>query len=221
MNEFDSEPVRGLPEHLPPGERILWQGAPRWRSLWRRLFRVRMIAVYFAILMVWRFAANTSDGATTAEALVAAAVLVPVLAAALALFALLAWAIARTTVYTITSRRLVLRFGVALPMSINLPFDVVTAADLKTYADGTGDISVALRGGHRCGYAVLWPHARPWRFGRPEPTLRCIPEAARVADVLSRALSEPRRQSEQTDATAGDAAEPATSADAPLAAAAR
>ncbi|HBB55427.1 MAG TPA: phosphopantetheine adenylyltransferase, partial [Hyphomonadaceae bacterium] len=26
--EFDFEPVRGLPEALPAGEAILWQGAP-------------------------------------------------------------------------------------------------------------------------------------------------------------------------------------------------
>ena len=28
-DDFDFEPVRGLPQVLPKGERMLWQGAPR------------------------------------------------------------------------------------------------------------------------------------------------------------------------------------------------
>ena len=36
-----------------------------------------------------------------------------------------AWASARTTVYTITNRRVVMRFGIALPMTLNLPFTLI------------------------------------------------------------------------------------------------
>ena len=36
----------------------------------------------------------------------------------------------------------------------------------------------------------LWPHARPWRVSRPEPMLRCVPDAAGVAQLLSQAWSE-------------------------------
>ena len=31
-DDFDFEPVRGLPQVLPEGERLLWQGAPRWQD---------------------------------------------------------------------------------------------------------------------------------------------------------------------------------------------
>ena len=31
-DDFAFEPVRGLPAVLPPGERMLWQGAPRWQD---------------------------------------------------------------------------------------------------------------------------------------------------------------------------------------------
>ena len=33
MSEFDTEPVPGLPEQLPEGERLRWQGAPKWAAL--------------------------------------------------------------------------------------------------------------------------------------------------------------------------------------------
>lgn len=203
MNEYDFEPVPGLPERPPPGERILWQGAPCWRSLSRRLFHVRKITVYFAILMVWYFFSSRADGASTMEAAQSALLLVPVLLAGLALLALLAWLIGRTTVYTITNRRLVLRIGIALPVTINVPFNVVESADFKAFAGGTGDISVSLSDEQRVGYAVLWPHARPWRLRRPEPTLRSIPDAARTAELLSDALAAAHPAAEQ-QADAGD-----------------
>jgi hypothetical protein len=37
-------------------------------------------------------------------------------------------------------------------------------------------------------YSNLWPHVRPWRLANPEPMLRSIPEAERVAQILSNAL---------------------------------
>lgn len=203
MSEHELEPIRGLPERPPQGEHILWQGEPCWRSLSRRLFHVRLIAVYFAVLMVWRGAVTVADGATLAEAALSAAVLLPVLAAAIALVAVLAWLIARTTVYTITNRRLVMRFGVALPMTINIPFTAIDEAMLKSFPDGSGNIAVTPSQDQRVSYIVLWPHARPWRVGRPEPTLRSIPEAPRVAKILADALTAAREQAGEQPRQAG------------------
>ena len=53
MNEHDYEPLPGLPAPLPPGESILWQGAPCWRSLALRAMRVRQFAIYFIFLAAW------------------------------------------------------------------------------------------------------------------------------------------------------------------------
>ena len=47
MSEYATEPVKGLPELLPTGERMLWQGQPSWRALAIRVFHVRKIAIYF------------------------------------------------------------------------------------------------------------------------------------------------------------------------------
>jgi hypothetical protein len=186
--EFDGEPVRGLPERLPAGEAILWQGSPAWRSLARHLFHVRLVVLYFIVMMVWRFAASRADGMTEGEALIAAVLLIPVLLAALAILALLAWAISRTTVYTVTNRRVVMRFGVALPMSVNLPFAIIEAADVKRYGDGTGDIALSLKRSQRFSYLMGWPHVRPSRLLRPQPMLRSIPDLETAIDRLAKAL---------------------------------
>ena len=141
MNEYEHEPVRGLPEDLPVGEHIVWQGEPDWRGLARRAFHVRKVMFYFGILIAWYLAANSADGiasgVTTAGVLWTFAMGV----LALGILYLLAWVYARTTVYTLTNRRLVLRFGVALPMMINLPLEKLEAADLVQYGGDLGDIA--------------------------------------------------------------------------------
>jgi len=219
MREHDHEPVPGLPETLPPGETVLWQGAPQFAALARRALHVRMIAIYFAILALWRGAALAEDGATMHEVAAGAALLVLLGAAAIVPLALYAWAAARSTLYTITNRRVVIRAGVALPTTFNLPFAAVEAAGLKLHGEGVGDIALRLLPGQKVAYIFLWPHARRWRFSRPEPTLRCIPEAEAVAQVLGRALAASAAMAVQpVDAAsieAGSVARPAVHAPAP------
>lgn len=187
MNEYDDEPVRGLPGRLPEGESILWQGAPDWRSLARNAFHLRPIAGYFALLVLWSAALHAHAGGLAG--FLPTLWLLPLAASALGLLAAIAWLTARTTIYTITNRRIVLRFGIALPICINLPYAMIDSAGLRTYANGCGDLPLALKPGQKISYLVLWPHARPWRVSRPEPMLRSIPEVDRVAQLLGRALS--------------------------------
>ncbi len=193
MNEHDSEPVRGLPAVLPPGETILWQGAPEWRMLARRAFHVVGVGIYFCLLLAWSVAAGLAAGDTMAASIGAmlrsAVMVVPIAVAAIGLLMGLAWLTARTTLYTITNRRVVMRFGIALPISINLPYRQVASAGLRMFDGGTGDIPLALKPGGRTAYLMMWPHVRPWRVARAEPMLRAVPDAARVAQVLARALS--------------------------------
>jgi Bacterial PH domain len=189
MSEFEHEPVRGLPQRLPAGERILWQGEPRVAALARRVFHLRKLALYCGLLLVWRVASGLSDGEPLATIATFCLWLVPFAVIVLGLPLLLAWLYARATVYTITNRRVVIRSGVALPMSINLPFRLIGAAGLKVYADGSGDIPLSLTGSDRIAYLHLWPNVRPWRVTRPEPMLRGIPDAAEVAELLADALA--------------------------------
>lgn len=187
--EHDREPVRGLPARLPPGEHILWQGAPDWRVLARSAFHTRWIAAYFVALALYGLSRGSlfGAGATAAAGM-----------ACLALLHLFAWASARTTVYTLTNKRIVLRIGVALSVSFNLPLKTLAAADLRPLDRGHGDIALRLTSA-RIGWALLWPHARPRRLKTPEPMLRAVPDAGRVAALLvdARAAIGPITKSEQ------------------------
>ncbi len=189
MREHDYEPVPGLPEALPPGETILWQGAPQRAALARRALHVRTISLYFGALAAWRGTSLALDGASAAEIVLGAGLLVLLGAVAILPLWLFAWASARSTLYTITNRRVVIRAGVALPTSFNVPFAAIEAAGLKLHGEGVGDIALRLVPDQKIAYIFLWPHARPWRYSRPEPALRCIPEAEAVAQLLGRALA--------------------------------
>ena len=188
-DDFAQEPIRGLPEHLPPGERILWQGEPHWPSLARRAFHTRKVAIYFGILAVWQGLSSWSDGDTLANAGINMLWMLALALAAIGILTLLAWLYSRSSVFTITDKRLVMRFGIALPMSLNIPFKLIESANLKTFADGCGDIPVRLIGKNRIALLILWPFARPWRATKPEPMLRSIPESENVARILAHALA--------------------------------
>jgi hypothetical protein len=188
-DDYAGEPIPGLPADLPEGERLLWQGSPGWRSLAIRAFHVRKVAIYFAILMIWRFAASKADGLGNAEALSYAAGLVPVALAGLCIIMLLAYAYARMTIYSITSRRVMIRSGVAMPITVNLPFKRIDGAGLKLHSDGTGDIPLMLSKDDRIAIMAIWPNMRPWKIAKPEPMMRSLPDASSVADILAAALS--------------------------------
>ena len=182
MTEYDNEPIRGLPGLLPPGERILWQGAPDWRVLARTAYHTRLVAGYFAALGVWAIAsAVATDGRLTGIGMTIALGVVGV-----GLLHLLAWGAARSTVYTLTNHRIVLRIGIAVPKCVNLPLGMIGAVDLGARADGTGDVALAVAGPAKLGILALWPHARPGRIRTPQPMLRAIPDAQAVAALIAR-----------------------------------
>jgi hypothetical protein len=186
MNEYEYEPVRGLPEQLPAGEHLVWQGEPEWRALARRAFHVRKVMLYFGLLIAWYVATHSAEGIGTGFTVTGVLWTLAMGTLALGILYLLAYIYARTTVYTLTNRRLVLRFGVALPMMINLPLEKLEAADLVEYGRGTGDIALTLAPGERISYWALWPNARPWHWSRVKPMLRALPAAAEAAELLAR-----------------------------------
>jgi hypothetical protein len=219
VNEHEFEPVRALPAELPAGERLLWQGTPRWQSLATNAFQVRKVAVYFLVLIAFEATASLAGGQPTGHVMAGSAWLAALAAAAVAVLALLAWLNARATVYSITTRRIVMRFGIALPMTVNVPFAVVESAALRAHADGTADLPVRLTRGSRVGYLITWPHVRPWHFSRPEPMLRAIADGEHVAALLSAGLAEATGGIRSTNEPAPEAAVP-TGATAGLSAAA-
>ncbi len=189
QHEHEFEPVRGLPEVLPAGEQMLWQGSPDWRTLARRAFHVRKLVVYFAALVVLRVAVVASGSVTVTGLLISALWMVVLGVTAVSLMAMMAWLSARGTVYTVTNKRVVMRIGIVLTLTFNIPFKRIAAAGLHLDANGTGDLPLTLSGDDRIAWLNLWPHARAWRLARPEPMLRCVPQAAEVARVLAQAWS--------------------------------
>jgi hypothetical protein len=189
IKEHDYEPVWGLPEKLPEGEVILWQGRPDRRAFARRALHLPGLATYFGVLVAARIISVLMAGAslpiTAMDALWFVVPSLLVIGIALAF----AWGVVRTTAYTITNRRVVMRFGIALSMTVNLPYALVASAAAKLHPDGSGDLSLALLKPHRVSYLFFWPHARPWHLLRPQPTLRGIADAGAVAQILARALA--------------------------------
>ena len=183
------EPIPGLPHAPPPGERVLWQGRPSWKGLARSPFHLGWLALYLGAVVTSRGVGAFQASRDARAAVVAAGTVLPLAVACLGVVALLALLHARATVYTLTNRRLVLRFGVALPMSFNIPFRKIVSADVCLRGSGEGDIVLRLSGPERLAYAHLWPFVRPWTFRRAEPMLRAIPGAARVTALLADAVA--------------------------------
>lgn len=179
-----------LPGRLPPGERILWQGGPAWRALARNALHLRGMALYLSILVGWVAVSALRRGEPLTEAGVdvlraAAAACVPV-----GLALLYAWGTSRVTTYTITTHRVLIRMGIALPMTLNLPYAEVETAGLRVRRDGSGDIALRLADqGRKLSWFMLWPHARPMRFGKAEPLLRALADGEQAGAILAEALA--------------------------------
>ena len=185
MREYEYEPINGLPENLPEGESIVWQGAPRWTALANRVFQVRTLALYFAALIGIHVVYKLMDGASSSHVWGGVSWQLTLATVSLWLLSGAAWLYARSTVYTLTNKRLVLRSGVATPMMVNLPLEKLESAGLRLCSDGTGDMLFTPTSDTKLYYMLLWPHVRLLGFRKIQPLLRGIPDAQNVARLLA------------------------------------
>lgn len=185
-DDFKFEPIRGLPEALPEGEHILWQGAPNALRLAKDAWKLNWVLGYFVALAVYRVGISS----TVVPFNEAMGHGIPFLIAGIAA-ALLLWGLAavqaRSTVYTLTNKRACMRIGAALTMTLNLPYVCIGNAGLATRKSGLGTISFEMIGDARISYMMTWPHARPWHLSKAQPAFRAIPDAARVAAIFAEA----------------------------------
>lgn len=161
-------------------EQILWKGRPDVSVLARTAFHTRSVGFYFALLVLasaWFGNVNAAVVCTVLGVL------------AIGILHALAWVSVRTTLYILTDTRLIMRIGMALEARINVPLKHIQSADLRMRGKDHGDISLQLDGERLLGYALLWPHVRPWRINRPEPMLRALPEPQKVAKLLADACA--------------------------------
>lgn len=209
-DDFKFEPIRGLPEALPEGEEILWQGNPvPWRLAVEAL-GIKWVAAYFIILAIWRTGVSSTEF-PMGEALLHA---VPFLVIGLVCCGIiygLATIQARSTVYTLTNKRVAMRIGAALTMTLNLPYVQIGTASLDVKKSGSGTIAFELIGGTRLSYLMTWPHVRPWYMSYTQPALRCIPDAQKVAQTFAEAaetrISQPEVSRVVDDSASAVAAE--------------
>lgn len=161
-------------------EKVLWKGRPNLPVLARTAFHTRSVGLYVAALSVISLALGKVDTAIVCAVLAVMAY---------AILYGIAWLSARTTLYILTDARLIMRIGMALEARINIPLKHVSSANLRMRGKEHGDIALQLGGDRLLGYALLWPHARPFRYAQPEPMLRAIPDAEKVAEILAEACA--------------------------------
>lgn len=194
-DDFEIEPVPGLPERPPEGEQILWQGKPDWWALSKEALSFWWVAGYFAVLTLWRFI-SVVDLMPLGQAIGASMPFVLLGAVVCGLLALFAYIQAKLTMYTVTTSRVAMRIGAALTVTLNIPYRQVGNASLDLRKGGTGTIAFETLGETRLSYLVCWPHVRPWHMKKTNPALRCIPDARKVADLIGEAaqarVSEPK-----------------------------
>ncbi len=188
-DDFAFEPTPGLPAPLPRGETLLWQGTPDWKSFAIRAYHVRKVGVYFLALLACSVLYGVVNSHAVHDVLVSCVMLIVLGSIAMGVLATLAYFSSRSTVYSITSRRVLIRHGIAVPMTMDVPLKLIDGAALKVFDDGTGDIALAVPKNQRVGYLITWPHLRPGYLTRPQPSFRTVPGAARAADILSAALA--------------------------------
>lgn len=181
-HEFEAAP--GLPEPLPLGEQILWQGVPDWRALAVHAFFIGKLSIYFAAMLAVQVIYLIGQSTAWDQILIAVVKSGALGMTALGLLASVAWFSSKTTLYTITDKRVVMRIGIVLTLTFNLPFKRITGAALKPLRGHVGDIALSLNQADRIGWIHLWPHARAWHLEHPEPTLRCLPDAQVVGQLL-------------------------------------
>ena len=130
-HEFEAAP--GLPEALPVDEHVIWQGAPSASLLAVHALHLRKLVMYFSVMLaVQALYLAGEPGAAVWPSVLLSACLAGV---CLLLLAGVAWYAARNTLYTLTNRRWVMRIGMVLTITLNLPFKHIGSAPVIWRSD--------------------------------------------------------------------------------------
>ena len=190
MTEYEDEPVEGLPDYLPEGETMVWQGRPTVAAMARRVFFIPHLALYFGLLIAGHTVYRLMEGVSGVQVMGTFVWQAGLATTVLVLLAWLARSYAASVMYTLTSERLVIRSGVALPMMVNIPIEQITAADMRVYRDGTGDIVLTPVADRKLHWILLWPNVSAW-YTRPiRPLIRGLADPHRAADAFAAVASQ-------------------------------
>jgi hypothetical protein len=191
--------IRGVSQPLPVGESLLWEGQPDQAAMARYALHIRKVALYFGLIIAAGLIGAIRDGIPLPQLLTTLLTQVVLSLLVLGGIALYARLLARNTIYAVTDRRLVMKVGLVLPTTVNIPFRLVESASSHRFADGTGQIALRLRPPERVSYFQFWPSVRPWHLRSPEPMLRGLRNTDEVAEVLRVAALATRQVDEQVN----------------------
>lgn len=182
-HEFEAQP--GLPEPLPNDEHIIWQGKPDLKSFALHAAHLQWFAFYFAAMVALKAIAISRSAGGWVEEWPGFVWALGLSISALLMLGLLTYWSVNATMYTLTNRRLVMRIGIVLTITFNLPLKRLAQAGLHVYPDGSADIPIKLSPEDKIPFLHLWPHARAWKMAHPEPMMRCVPDGANVGKRLA------------------------------------
>ena len=178
-----------LAENLPADEVLIWQGRPEANAIAIRAMYLWYVVAYLLGLVVLRTGYLVMGDAPISEwsALLAWQSLASlfIVGVILGLSALYG----KTTIYSLTNRRLILRTGAAVPIHVNFPLEQIASADLKVFSDGTGDIALKLENSDKLYWLLLWPNVRSWWVRPLQPLLRGLRDFDLAASALASAAS--------------------------------
>ena len=178
-----------LAESLPEDESLIWQGRPEPKAIALRAMYLWYVVAYLLVLVLLRTGFLVMSDAPMSEwsALLAWQLLASLFIVGIILG--LAVLYGRSTVYTLTNRRLILRTGAAVPIHVNFPLEQIASADLKVFSDGTGDIALKLENSDKLYWLLLWPNVRSWWVRPLQPLLRGLRDFELAASALASAAS--------------------------------
>ena len=184
MQEAAPDGGLSLSENLPNGEQLVWQGQPERRALATRAMYLKYIAFYLVALIAARTGYLILDGESVATW--SGMLVWQVLASAFVMLLIvgLAAVYSKTTRYSLTNERLIIKTGAAITIHINLPLQQIIAADLREYSDGTGDITLQVSRAEKLYWLLIWPNVRSWWIRPLRPVLRGLKDAQAVAHLL-------------------------------------
>ena len=174
-------------ENLPADEVLIWQGRPEANAIAIRAMYLWYVVAYLFGLVVLRTGYLVMGDAPISEwsALLAwqslaSLFIVGVIVGLSVLYG-------KTTIYSLTNRRLILRTGAAVPIHVNFPLEQIASADLKVFSDGTGDIALKLENSDKLYWLLLWPNVRSWWVRPLQPLLRGLRDFELAASTLASA----------------------------------
>ena len=174
---------------LPPDETLLWSAQPKPSAFVRRVFHLRALTMYFALIVGFSSIGTLSSAAEMKVLLGSLVWQLSLGGMVLVILNVLGRFYAKSTIYALTNKRFVIRSGLALPSVIAIPLTKLQSAGIRTYSDDTGDIVLVPDKGLKVYWLLLWPSVRTFEWRHVQPLLRAIEKPEVVAGMLKELIS--------------------------------